>query len=152
MIRWLSRQEKVFSFNRYVEVQLPTPSFPSGHRKPPISIAKYPNHPNKLISLIESTHKAPGLTKYLKEFLNTFLTDNRTSNRQAYSFDLPFQHLNVYNMFKFHPVSLTDDSDANDIVKAIPCSSKLPNGRFDTVVVINSPEAEATGLLGMYKL
>ena len=153
MIRWLSRQEKVFSFNRYIakaQLSTPTPSSSSGSRKPPISIAKYPNHPNKLISLIKSTYKAPGLTKYLKEFLNTFLTDNQTSNRQAISFNLPFQCLDVYNMFRFHPASLTDDSNATDIVKAIPCSLKLLNGLFDTVVVMNTPEAEATGLLGTY--
>ena len=83
MICWLSHQGKVFSFNRYVaKAQLSTsmPLSSSGSRKPPISIAKYPNHPNKLILLIESTHKAPGLIKYLEEFLNTFFTDNQTSN------------------------------------------------------------------------
>ncbi|KAF8814828.1 hypothetical protein BYT27DRAFT_7081830 [Phlegmacium glaucopus] len=153
MIRWLSRQEKVDIFDNILttrEYSMPLKSTKETillTKRPPISIAKTPNHPKKLIATIESNHKAPGLSRYLKEFLNSFLS-SPTSMRRASQFSLPFRHLDVFNMFKFHPEALQDDSEENDLVKAIPISKRLPNGRFDTVVVLNSSAAESTGLTG----
>ena len=51
-------------------------------------------------------------------------------------------------MFRFHPEALQDEGSEDDVVKALPVSSKDPFGRFDTVVVLVSDEAESTGLKG----
>jgi len=53
-------------------------------------------------------------------------------------------------MFRFHPTAIHDDEEEKDTVKAIPCSSKVPNGRFDTVIAITGDDAESTGLAGKY--
>ena len=41
-------------------------------KRPLISIAKYPNFPNRQLSLIEDRHQAPDFTYYLKVFLMAF--------------------------------------------------------------------------------
>jgi hypothetical protein len=51
-------------------------------------------------------------------------------------------------MFCFHPKSIHDGNEEDDIVKAIPKSTHLSSGRFDTVVVITKDDAESTGLAG----
>jgi hypothetical protein len=61
---------------------------------------------------------------------------------------LPFKHLDVFNQFKFHPIRLQDDDEERDVVKAIPVSKRLPSGRFDTVIVLKTDDAESTGLAG----
>jgi hypothetical protein len=63
---------------------------------------------------------------------------------------LPFKHLDVYNQFKFSPLGLQDDEvvEERDIVKAIPISRQLPSGRFDTVIILKTDNAESTGLAG----
>lgn len=71
------------------------------------------------------------------------------SSRQLESSLLPFYNIDVYTMFRFHPEGLHDDSHEQDIVKAFPSSSSLPEGRFDTVIVMDTDEAEATGLEGL---
>ena len=54
-------------------------------------------------------------------------------------------------MFHFHPKYIHDverEEEENDVVKAIPKSTQLSFGRFDTVVVITKDDAESTGLAG----
>ena len=116
-----------------------------------LTLAKFPNYPNKSISNISRSHCAPAFERHLKEYLNTFLT-HRTSNQRANLFPLPFNRLDVYNQFKFCPLDLQDEEDAEerDIVKAIPISRQLPSGRFDTVIVLKTDNAESTGLAGKY--
>jgi hypothetical protein len=41
---------------------------------------------------------------------------------------------------------LQDEIEESDVVKAIPISSKLPSGHFDPVVVLQTNDAEATGM------
>jgi hypothetical protein len=73
------------------------------------------------------------------------------SLRQIENSILPFNNVDVYSMFRFHPEAVQDDNEnENDIVRAIPFSTSHPRGRFDTVVVIDSDSAEATGLEGKY--
>ena len=62
--------------------------------------------------------------------------------------DLPFKHLDVYNMFRFHPEGIQDDEEEKDLVKAFPRSAEHPDGHFDTVIVMVGKEAESTGLAG----
>jgi len=162
MIRWLSRQEKVLSFNNIVTVHqqhIPSSSTPSvldpaaatpPHRKQSlISIAKYPNYPNHPIPVIEQLHAAPQFSLHLKHYLNTFL-DSSISNRSLYSTPLTFNNINVFNMFCFHPVTLNDEEEEYDLVKAMPISKSLPAGCFDTVIILDKDEAESTGMAGKY--
>ncbi|KAF8885720.1 hypothetical protein CPB84DRAFT_1750124 [Gymnopilus junonius] len=49
----------------------------------------------------------------------------------------------------FLMVALHDEIEGKkDIVRAMPKSAKLPNGHFDTVVVMTTDEAESHGLAG----
>ncbi|RDB30888.1 hypothetical protein Hypma_004899 [Hypsizygus marmoreus] len=148
MITWLSRREKLTSFevylssSHYAQLEHPLPI----SQRLPISIAKFPNQ-NKSLSAIEVSHHAPGFERALKEHLNLFLTP-RTSNQTAALYPLPFKKLDIYHQFKFHPSSLQDDEEESDIVKAIPISKTNPHGRFDTVIVLKGDAAEATGVAG----
>jgi len=162
MIRWLSRQEKIIYLNNLITARqksnTPTSSTSNASntpvpvpasKKPPISLAKSPNYPNRPIQLIEQLHAAPYFGLHLKRYLNTFL-DSSISNRFLDSTPLPFPHVDVFNMFRFHPVSLHDEEEEHDIVKAMPLSKSLPAGRFDTVIVLDKDEAESTGMAGKY--
>jgi hypothetical protein len=156
MIRWLSRQEKVTSFEFHqkslqelqgnidsetVLQQQPTTN------KAKISIAKHPTFPRRQLSLIEERHNAPDFSFYLKAFLNT-LSTNKVSTQHLDQSKLPFQHVNVYNMFRFHPQGIQDDEEESDLVRAFPRSRENPKGRFDTVIAIINDTAESTGLEG----
>ena len=151
MIHWLSRQEKIASF----EAHLPRPQVisndsqilpqHSGVKKPPISIAKHPSFPSCQLSLIKEKHHAPDFTYYLKVFLNSFIS-KPIQNRFLNDSTLPFKKVDVYNMFHFHPEGIQDNDEENDLVKALPQSSQNPHGRFDTVIAIINDEAESTGV------
>lgn len=146
MMRWLSRREKITELAICLEQQN-GPSSDSSKRKKtqnmPISIAKHPNFANRNITIIEDKHKAPDFSHHLRIYMNQL---NSSSN-----FSLPFQKLNTYNMFRFHPEILDDEdkTEEHDIVKAIPTSRDLPHGRFDTVVVMVKDTAESTGVAGL---
>jgi Plavaka transposase len=160
MIRWLSRQEKVTSFefhqknlqDRQADIDSETVlQQPTTKKKAQISIAKHPNFPRRQISLIEDRHKAPDFSYYLKAFLNEF-TAKKLSTQHLDQSKLPFQHVNTYNMFRFHPQSIQDEleGEESDLVRALPPSgsSENPRGRFDTVIAIINDTAESTGLEG----
>ena len=116
--------------------------------KAPILIAKHPDFPKRRLLLIEDRYDAPDFTYYLKAFLNAFTT-NKVSNRHLDHSKLPVQHVNVYNMFWFHPQGIQDnEEDLNDVVKALPRSAQNPHGQFDTVIAIVNDRAESTGLDG----
>ncbi|KAF8868438.1 hypothetical protein CPB84DRAFT_1819214 [Gymnopilus junonius] len=120
MIRWLSQQEKIVSFECHQKTQpqtlAPDTVFTGSSikKKPPISIVKHPNFPNRQLSLIEDKHHAPDFTHYLKVFLNTFTT-RPIQPRYLEQSILPFSHVNVYNMFRFHPEGIHDDEEEKDI-------------------------------------
>ncbi len=52
----------------------------------------------------------------------------------------------------FQTETLHEEVDEADIVKAIPISKKHPHGHFDTVIVMENDDAEATGLAGKVQL
>ena len=142
MVTWLSRQEKVTSFH----INL-TPTIQIKSKKIIKSIAKHPSYPNRSISVIENLHQAPEFNRHLKQFLNTFL-DSPTSTRSLNQTNLPdLFSLDVFKIFRFNPETLNEEEDI-DLVRAIPKSQSLPHGHFDTVVVIDGDEAQATGLAG----
>ena len=100
MIRWLSRQEKITSFEthqknilqRQVSDSEITSQGSPVKKKQLISIAKYPNYPKCQLSLIEERHQAPDFTYYLKVFLMAFTTKH-IQQRRIHEIDLPFYKL-----------------------------------------------------------
>jgi len=156
MIRWLSRQEKIAAFEVHQKNQVLSQAKDNPETRSPlsltkkkslISIAKSPNFPNCLISLIEEKHDAPDFTHYLNSYVNT-LARQAGQPRNLLPPNLPFNKVDVYNMFHLHIEGIQDNEEETDIVKALPRSSRLPHGRFDTVVCIVDDEAESTGLVG----
>ncbi|KAF8958698.1 hypothetical protein BDZ97DRAFT_1591405, partial [Flammula alnicola] len=155
MIRWLSRQEKIASFETHQKQSQSREKDNSEtlsqqslvKKKPSISIAKFPNFPNRNLSLIEDKHQAPDFTYYLKVYLNAFAT-KPVQPRFLNESTLPFTKVDVYNMFRFHPEGVHDNEEEKDLVKALPRSAKNPRGRFDTVIAIVKDEAESTGVAG----
>ncbi|KAF8870149.1 hypothetical protein CPB84DRAFT_1818461 [Gymnopilus junonius] len=139
MIHWLCQQEKITFFN-----MIPSLS------QPLWAIAKRPDYPRRAITYIETLHNAPHFSFHLKKYLNTFLDPSPLHQCALETAPLPITHLDVYNMFRFHQVALHDEIEGEkDIVRAMPKSAKLPNGHFDTVVVMTTDEAESHGLAGI---
>jgi hypothetical protein len=150
MMQWLSRQEKISSFETHQQNQSrdqESEMDAKGKKSHPAHTAKYPNFPSRSLELIEQKHRAPDFAYYLKIYLNQF-TAQPLSFRAAANLSLPFKAVDVFNMFRFHPEGIHDDEEVKDIVKAIACSSKTPDGRFDTVIAIDTADAESTGLAG----
>ena len=156
MIQWLSRREKMHSFENYVSWKESQELRVRGHSKSlsrnidgkVLSLPKYPTQPRQLVSLIEQRHSAPGFTMALKNYIN-HLSSHPTSARNASAYNLPFQRLDIYHTFKFHPASLEEDEEVVDVIKATPPGKKRP-ARFDTAVVLHGDDAESTGLEGSF--
>jgi hypothetical protein len=161
MICWLEQQEKTTSFSHYINWVWQNND--PGHGAAtacnfagqPIKMAKHPHAPGKRVTAIETDHNCPSFTQDLKEYLQSFLTQPR-SGHALRNIPLPFDRLDVYHMFKFAPTALDDRSREGDdggedcqTVKAVPSVLGKP-ARFDTVVVLHSEDAEATGLAGVY--
>jgi hypothetical protein len=127
----------------------PSPTFNSASKRSAISLSKKPQYPLRPISVVQETHNASQFQRHLRQYLNTLLP-NPLSVCVVESSLLPFHNIDVYTMFHFHPEALQDDElNENDIVRAVPCSPSLPSGRYDTVIVMESNNAEATGLEGI---
>ena len=60
---------------------------------------------------------------------------------------LPFSRLDVYHGFKFTTIPLSDNAPERDAVKARPARGAQP-ARFDTAVVLQGEEAQASGMQG----
>jgi hypothetical protein len=98
-----------------------------------------------LLSVIEKTHRIPLFSQHLKAYLEMLKPRATNSTvQEALTRELPFQRLDVYYSFKFSPERLEEGVDVKDVVKASP----LNGGRFDTVIVLTSEEAESVGLAG----
>jgi hypothetical protein len=96
---------------------------------------------------MEKAHNAPAFGHHLKRYLASFL-DTSVSDRQLTEAILPIDAVDLYTSFRFVTDQLNEDSATGDIVKAIPMTSGNLSGCFDTVVVMDSDEAEATALSG----
>ena len=159
MTRWLTRQEKVSIFQRYIQdcnmkkdrnkaIHPSSTSALSGTR---LVISQRPTVPSQTIFNIQILHNAPSFSLHLRQFLNSLLPSNETISRaQLPNAQLPFDKVDVWHSFKFPLDTLGNDVDGQeslDAVKAKPSSEG--DARFDTVIVAHSEGAETTGLKGM---
>ncbi|KAJ3512046.1 hypothetical protein NMY22_g15452 [Coprinellus aureogranulatus] len=152
MIRWLSRQEKMDMLARQISTAtspLPTPQPTTNPLKkaPPIIIAKQSPSPNRPVSLITKSHRAPQFEAHLKQYLNSFL-EHQLGRQRLERAELPISKIDVFPQFRFRPASLHDEDSESNTVKAVPLLAGSKGGRFDTVVVMDREDAEATGLEG----
>lgn len=144
MIRWLSRQEKVASFERHLE---PPQDVGEKIQKnlPDIMIPKRAVSYNRPIALIAKEHSCPmlntALINYLAEGANMSLKDIKRHGNLHQTY---FNSLHVYRQCKLKQLALQDDEE--EVVYTIKAH---PDTQYDTVVVISGNDAEATGLQGM---
>ena len=114
-------------------------------------LAKLPHEPTKNLARILISHAAPGFLARLKLFLNSLLPQSQQVPKlHALQSPLPFTALNVWHQYKFLPANMFDDeSDGiHETVKAVPISKGKPFPQFDTVIVLDSDEAESTAVHG----
>ncbi|THU96682.1 hypothetical protein K435DRAFT_663996 [Dendrothele bispora CBS 962.96] len=153
MIRWLSRQEKISSFDFYHPVAIKGVGFTTAINNAGKSsmyqytIAKLPAEPHKSITRILVSHSAPNFLPCLKLFLNSLL-DNPQSRSRALNAILPIKAVDVWHQFKLRPDSQVDGEVVEEVIKAVPFHKKHSSNRFDNVVVLHSEQAESTSLQG----
>lgn len=165
MTKWLSRQEKMDNLQDTILFNLIAAERREKSRTPrkvqdsdtaqqitkddnkemiQITMAKYPPLKNRPLHAIERAHFAPGFSDALKFFINrheiSMLSKNDLRLRS-----LPFETLDVWTQFK---LTLGDDTAKMDMVKAVPRSKDCHQSRFDTVVVLNSNDAESASMKG----
>ncbi|KAF5354527.1 hypothetical protein D9757_014017 [Collybiopsis confluens] len=175
MTRWLSRQEKVCSYDFYLswvgsdvisddanlarslneeevdsrdqELEMVKTS-QMGSATKSIFLSKYPQEPRKKLTHILASHSSPSFISDLKLYLNALLPDGQQEKRaSALQSALPFTTVDVWHHFKFTPIKLLDEVE-RETVKASPITRKNQIPRFDTVLVLESPSAESTAVQG----
>ena len=114
-----------------------------------ILLPKHPSVRQQSILSIVKKHDAPGFSKSLNSYVYNMKLGRPLTSREAAeaSSYLPFSHLDVFHGFKFMTIPLSDGALEHDSVKAKPAIGTQP-ARFDTVVVLQDDDAEATGLQG----
>ncbi|KIY63769.1 hypothetical protein CYLTODRAFT_125515 [Cylindrobasidium torrendii FP15055 ss-10] len=175
MTTWVNRQENVKSFERYLtwrnnyyaakkaksakdaasstadaterpaESQLTPPTKPPPNPKADLqrlSLTKNPHSYNKGVRLIDRQHHAPSFSAHLLSWLNGIEADRglRPPLKHLY---LPFPGVDVWHSLKLSHEGYDPSREENESVKASPVED-----RFDTVIVLWKPEAEAAGLEG----
>ncbi|KAJ3718877.1 hypothetical protein C8R42DRAFT_697291 [Lentinula raphanica] len=108
------------------------------------------NHtePRKKLSAIALLHGAPGFIGALKLFLNNLLPKGEQRKKAtALGGLLPFTTLEVWHNFTLIPASVLDETEKTHI-KARPLSSKNKSARFDTVIVLETDDAQSTAVRG----
>lgn len=172
MIKWLGRQERVAYFDFYKswmeeEIELNAendadendgPKMILKHKRgllensPKASdittqLAKFPSEIQKSIARIRMSHEAPEFEAHLKIFLASLLpTTDRVRQSIFLDAELPFSALDVWHRFKLIPNSL--GFDHQEVIKAMP-SFGDSIARFDTVMILDTDEAESTAVQGM---
>ncbi|KIK34128.1 hypothetical protein CY34DRAFT_98527 [Suillus luteus UH-Slu-Lm8-n1] len=153
MIAWLTRREKVASFQSYLQMTMEDEDEEFSHSRfqdQRIILPKRPHQIHCHIADIMLDHSCNGFKKDLIFYLNT-QADQPYSRAQLRDIDLPLSHLDIYHGFKFCLDSLGNDVDFDyeelDTVKAKPPMGGKA-GRFDTVVVMDGSNCESTGLQG----
>ncbi|KAL1666819.1 hypothetical protein EV121DRAFT_213993 [Schizophyllum commune] len=153
MINWLERQEKVLRWERYFDLMSSSASDDEDeetvHAKTPgkpcesgISIAKHPAKRSQPVDDITRLHHAPGFSSSLKRYLGVIHQPPRTA-AQSLKHALPFQKLDVFHQFSFHPCSVDDEDDESQTAKASPDHSQ-----FDTVMVLTGDSGESASVQG----
>ncbi|KAE9389581.1 hypothetical protein BT96DRAFT_960009 [Gymnopus androsaceus JB14] len=115
-----------------------------------IQLAKRAPEPNKPIVTIARDHHAPTFITSLKLFLNG-LHPKPQSRTDALKTPLPFDSLNVWHQVKIAPLSLFEDEELSETVKALPIWKHSEISHFDTVLVLDSNAGESTGVAGKKK-
>jgi hypothetical protein len=133
------------------DIDLPTTSAAS---PPRVLVPKKPAHVNQTITSIEKNHHCPTFSSQFKIYLNSLLDKRDTLPRSNIPVAfLPFDKVNVWHSFKFGRDILGNDIEVNnedkDWVRAKPTTQKGV-GRFDTVLVAHTHEAESTGMKGEF--
>ena len=162
MVAWQERVEKVVGFNHYLqmsgakrvkgrvedeEILELVPNF-----KPNICLANKPHHCSQKLTDIMQRHCCPGFLWNLKDFLNQKLPSHlrRAALQEV---QIPFDSLDIFHGFKFGLEKLDLDLDMAekefDSVKAKP-AKETQRTRFDTVVVMISPDCKSMGVAGEY--
>ena len=178
MTKWLERREKIAMFETLC-AQLHTKSSDAGadsdgsnysdsHSSPSTSsssparpsasppktglfLPKHPSAARQSIHTITDRHLAPGFAKALNQHIYSMklgrpLTAHEQENATS---NLPFSRLDVFHTLKFSTISLTDDIAERDVIKARPAIGSEP-ARFDTAIILQGDDAEATGVQGKY--
>ncbi|KAJ3709626.1 hypothetical protein C8R42DRAFT_572167 [Lentinula raphanica] len=165
MVRWLDRQEKIASYDFFrswledqemeIRVRRPARSIPAAQNTRVVpgscTLTRTPAEPRKSLSRIVLTHLSPGFIAHLKLFLNDLLpTDQRGTKAEALAGHTPFTTLDIWHQFKLRPTDIFDDGSEvpREIIKAIPTWRKALVPRFDTVIVLNTDEAQSTAVKG----
>ncbi|KAJ3713553.1 hypothetical protein C8R42DRAFT_593065 [Lentinula raphanica] len=162
MVTFMSRQEKITSFDFYqswteadTENYLLERSKRQGYIESSkdssavlLSLAKNPSEPRKKLTAIALLHGAPGFLGTLKLFLNNQLPKGQQQKKKrALSGYIPFTTLEVWHNLKLIPSTVLDETEKAHI-KARPLSSNHKSARFDTVIVLESDEAQSTAVQG----
>ncbi|KAF5388791.1 hypothetical protein D9757_005570 [Collybiopsis confluens] len=113
-----------------------------------LQIAKNPSEPQKQLSRILVSHGAPGFITAIKSYLNTLLPPpERATKGIILNSNLPFFAVDVWHQIKFTPVKLLDVPEQT-ILRAFPVTMTGLSPRYDTVLVLDSDEAESTAVRG----
>ena len=155
MVKWMERQEKVAMYDtlrqRLHQGDKEQEDTVASHslRRTGILLPKHPSVKQQSIASVGTKHEAPGFSKALNQYVYSLKLGRRLTAREldmASSY-LPFSRIDVFHGFKFTTIPLTDNKLENDVVKARPACGELP-ARFDTCVVLQGDDAEATGVQG----
>lgn len=114
-----------------------------------VVLTKHPSVKQQGLTSVAERHCAPGFCKALSRHIYELKLGrplNAAELEQAPSY-LPFSRLDIFHGFKFTTIPLSDSFPERDAVKARPACGDQP-ARFDTAVVLQGDEAEATGLQG----
>lgn len=174
MINWLSRQEKVASYDFFrkeksrieleeeedlmpvtvinVDEEVVTVIDEKEAVVPKkvnlgIRLAKRAPESKKHIEKIARDHCAPTFIAVLKLFLNG-LRPAPLLRAMALEAPLVFDSLDIWHQVKISPTSLFEDEEYMETVKAVPIWKGSEVSRFDTVLVMDSDTAESTGVAG----
>ncbi|KAH9910428.1 uncharacterized protein B0H18DRAFT_1130155 [Fomitopsis serialis] len=112
-----------------------------------IKLPKHPTVPLQSIARVEEHHHAPGFSDAVGQYIYTLKLGRPLTSAELKTAmsNMPFDRVDVFHGIKYSPEPLTDAKEETDAVKARPSSGDQP-GRFDTVVVLQDADAEATGL------
>ncbi|KAJ3727905.1 hypothetical protein C8R42DRAFT_572906 [Lentinula raphanica] len=156
MVKFISRQEKVASFDFYQSWASRKLEVSDGqeNQEGPIgvnlllSLAKNPTEPKKTLSAITLLHGAPGFLGALKLFLNDCLPQNKQGKKATVLKEkIPFDTLEVWHNVGLIPPTVLDEPE-KALMKARPLSFHDRTSRFDTVLVLEQDEAQSTAVRG----
>lgn len=116
-------------------------------------LTQKPHRPRALVSAIMAAYLLPDLQAALGDFFVLGQTDDqrRGVRRSAIDCSLPFRSLTVWNYFK---LQLRDIQNPSNLlppytINALPPSNIHPRGRYDTVLIVDTTDAQTAGIEGM---